>query len=206
MHESEWKKYEENLALLEKNNLEISTHNHYYNEDGMHIWGFSAEMSQFDYSEDVEYDEDERKEVVQLSGGTVIPAEIEFMQEDKAYGSAYELCDAMSGDMEAVYAALANVGEGIKTEILEELNLDEEEGFESSILYIDDISAEEPQYLKMFLQLFDFVVEGLPARNCRVAVVVMNWEKENNKAKIFLENDWRIRSLDAEAVIAYRKI
>ena len=91
-------------------------------------------------------------------------------------------------------------------EILKELDLPEEAAYESSILYIQNIEAEHLENLKMFLKAFDFVKEGIPASNCSLAVCLMSWEQESEKAKIFLECGWRIRSIDQSAVLVYRRL
>lgn len=209
MYEKEWKKYQEGKRILKENQLEISTSNYFYDEDGMYIWQFSTELIQNRYEEQENGEDfEERTAVVKVKGGIVIPPETDFDADDKfcEYISAGELCDAMSAEMIAVYSEFANQNEGIKPEIIRELGLQEEVSFESSILYIEDVEMTELQYLEMFLKVFDFVVEGLPARDSRLALVLMNWEQENSKAKIFLECGWKIKNLDASAVIAYRKL
>ena len=84
--------------------------------------------------------------------------------------------------------------------------MDEEDSFESSLLYIGDIQVENLKYLKKFLNVFDLVVEGLPSKGCRFAMALMNWEKENKKAKTFLECGWKIKNIDASSIVAYRKL
>lgn len=204
MFEEEIRKYEKTMNILEENDLEIHTNNHLYNEDGMFIWGFSAELCQ--WGED--WDEEESEEIVSLSGGIVIPAESEFLSGRGIcyYSSAAELCDSMSGDMIAAYSTVGEVGEGIKLEILKELDLQEEDGYESSILYINDIFAKKMPDLKMFLEVFEVVCQGIPADNCRLAIYLINWEQESEKAKVFLECGWKMKSIDEKAVIAYRKM
>lgn len=206
MLEEEVRKYEDTIKMMRENNLEIHTSNDLYDEDGMYIWGFSASMSSVDYDE--EGNETGEAEAVRLDGGIVIPSESEFMMEmeENGYTSAAELCDSMSGDMISTYITVANMREGIKPEILKELDLPEEAAYESSILYIQNIEEEHLENLKMFLKAFDFVKEGIPASNCSLAVCLMSWEQESEKAKIFLECGWRIRSIDQSAVLVYRRL
>ena len=205
MTEDKYEMYQKALRTLKENNLEISTSNWFYDEDGMLIWGFSAELLRWDDGEE-ENGESRQDKIAVLKHGIVIPAETDFMDKDCEYHSAAELCDSISADMISAYLAVSNENEGIKEEILKELDLPEEAAFESSILYMEDMEAEQLRDLTVFLKFFDFVVEGIPAKNCRLAICLMNWERESQKVKSFLECGWKIRSIDQDAVLAYRRI
>lgn len=202
MKESCYHEYEKVMRKMKEDNLELQTNNYFYDEDGMCIWGFSVSLIRNIYDED----EDECREetLAKVPHGIIIPAEAEFAEENVEYCSAAELCDSISADMIAVYSVVADIGEGIKPEILREFQMEESEAYESSILYIDDIKTADMDGLKQFLQVFEIVMEGLPQKNCGLAVVLLNWEQENEKVKIFLEQGWRVRNLDASALIAYK--
>lgn len=197
--------YMDKINLLKEYNLEISTCNWFHDEDGMYVWGISAHLDKYLTEELQEEIDDDSQMVVKLQRGIIIPSESEFGDED-GYVTARELCDAISADMISTYDAIADCGEGIKPEIIKELGMTEDDAYESSILYIEDIYALTPEYLRLFLEIFDIVIEGLPAQYCKLAVVLMNWEKENEKAKIFLECGWKIRNIDASCIVAYRKL
>lgn len=206
MREDEFKKYREMLKILQENNMEISTSNSFYDEDGMYIWQFSADLVRNNYDEN-NNGEVVREEAATLEYGIVIPAEMMFMsREECGYVSAADLCDSMSGDIISAYSAVAECRTGIREEIIKELELPEEAAYESSILYIQNIEARKKEDLKLFLDVFDFVCEGMPVKDCRLAVCLMNWQEESEKAKIFLECGWKIRSIDTSAVLAYRKM
>lgn len=223
MEEKRYENYQEMLNMLKENYLEISTSNFFYDEDGMLVWGFSAKLLRWNDDENMEPEDSSENEmedasecdeqeagdlekIAWMSNGTVIPAETDFMDAQCAYHSAAELCDSISGDMLSAYLAVADEGQGIKEEILKELDLPEDDSYESSILYIQDMDSRCLQDLKTFLEVFDFVLEGIPAKNCRLAICLMNWERESQKVKIFLECGWKIRSIDQASVLMYRKI
>lgn len=196
---------------LEEENLKINTESSFCDEDGAYIWRFSSSLVK-EYSIDTIINEDvnkvEEKAVVLLVEGVIIPADIEFQSENPymAYASAWELCDSISGDMMFAYEAVADVGKGIKREIINELNLCEEDSYEMPIMFIQDIAVTEEKYLRMFLEMFPIVKEGLPAQYCKLAVVLFNWEKEERNIKIFLEYGWKLKTIDTSAVVAYKKI
>ena len=207
MGEEKYNTYQERLALLKSNHLEIATTNYMYDEDGMLIWEFFIELSRWNFDEDEDENKDGKKEVIaRLENGIVIPAETDFQEENSEYSSAAELCDNISGDIYSAYNVVADEENGIKEEILKELNLPEEAAYESSILYIQNIETNKMQDLKLFLETFDIAVEALPAQYCSLAIYLLNWERESEKVKTFLECNWKIRSIDQSAVLAYRKL
>lgn len=194
------KMYQEDLDDLSKDYLEISTNNCFHDMDGMYIWNLSAKLQKLE-NDDIE-------DLITIKG-MVIPSESEFFSDKDihlGYSSAYDLCDAISADMEATYTTIGNPDEGIKMEIIEELGLDEEDVYESAILYFDNIIVKKSSYLKIFLNMFDTIKEGMPKQYCKLAVFLLSWDKETDIIKLFLETGWSIKSVYNGSVIVYKKI
>lgn len=209
MEKDEFELYLSSMQEMKEQRLEFQTSNRFYDEDGIHIWSFDSALLSHDYGEDDENDEETEEIRVTVNGGIVIPEEIRFCGvEDEIieYSSVWELCDAISGDLMAAYETVAEEGEGLKDEIIKELDLEEEYAVESSILFIEDITAKSTEDLRLFLRLFRVFAEGLPAKYSRVAMVLLHMEREKDSIRIFSECEWKIRKLDGEAVLAYRRI
>lgn len=203
MSEKRLERYIENIKELKKECLTIRTESSFYDEDGAYIWGFSSSL--------VKEGIDEDKVVVTLSGGLIIPEEFEFGDEDydiiKEYSSAWELCDSISADVVSVYETIANIDGGIKDEIIRELGLSNEDSYESPIMFIQNITATEEKYLRLFLEMFATVKEGLPdARYCKIAAVLFKFKEEADNIKVFLELGWKLKNIDENSVIAYYRI
>ena len=107
-----------------------------------------------------------------------------------------------------MYFSYKSIGndEGIKEEIIKELEMEEEESYESSVLYVENIEVKESKHLNTFLQAFDIVRKGFPVQYCRLAIFLLEWQKESKKVKVFLENGWKIRNIDSNSVVMYKKI
>lgn len=202
MCEKEMREYKENLNLLEKNGLEISTNSYFRNSNGVYLWFISSQL--YHYNDSV----DNFEPVVQLKEGIIIPSQTEFYINTKkqTYCSISDLCDSISEDIFAVYNAIANDNEGIRVEILNELNMPDSLSYESSILYIQDITTSNLDYLKIFLDSFDIIKESLPSNNCHLAVTLINWEQETGTAKTFLESGWKLKNIDSTCIIAYKNL
>lgn len=205
MEEALYMQYSEKMKLLQREDLELNIVNAFTNWEGMHVWNVSLSLVKNIYDDTCDC---EQKELVKVNSAVIIPPEIDFTFEESenSFLSGEDFCDSISEDIYFTYLAISEGEVGIRPEIIRECNLNEEDAYESSILYIGDIQAETMGGLKMFLNLFDVFMEGIPQQNCKLAVVLMNWETENEKAKIFLECGWKIRNLDTKAVVAYRKI
>lgn len=205
MLEKNTAKYSSLLKMLEEKHLEIQTANHYYNEDGMFVWEFSAKLLKLRLGEDSAID---WEEIVSLDRGIVIPAETNFISNINFYGytSAGDFCDSLSADLFYAYTAIADIGVGLKKDILKELTLPAEAAYESSILYIQNINMNSLENLKLFLDVFDIVLDGLPQKGCRLAIYLLNTENEFKKVIIFQKCGWKIRYVDQTAVLVYRKL
>ena len=84
--------------------------------------------------------------------------------------------------------------------------MEEEEAYESFVLYIGNVEVKEVENLSTFLQAFDIVREGLPVQYCKLAIFLLEWQKESKKVKVFLENGWKIKNIDSNSVVMYKKI
>lgn len=133
--------YNQLMKELFDKNLSIDTHNYFQDEDGMYIWHFTSSLRKTIFDEN---DEREDKIIAAFEQGIIIPNAISFCEECEhiGYGSAWELCDSISGDMLDVYETLTEPDGGIKEDIIRELNLSEENRFDSEIRYISEISYE----------------------------------------------------------------
>ena len=129
---------------------------------------------------------------------------MDFSEETSFY-SPLAYCDSVSGDMYFSYKAIGD-DEGIKEEVIKELEMEEEEAYESSVLYIGNVEVKEVENLSTFLQAFDIVREGLPVQYCKLAIFLLEWQKESKKVKVFLENGWKIKNIDSNSVVMYKKI
>ena len=201
MTELEMQSFEENINELRQENISLNISTTFNDTDGIYIWEFSSYLEKLVFDD---ADECHEKSVVSQSGGYIIPSNMDF--DYTVYSSQKELCDSISGDLLTAYTAVADYEGNIKRNILNDVGLDEDEVIDTGIAIIEDISYIELRYLRKYLNLFDVFIEGLPVRNCRLVVVLFNWDRESESIKLFLDYGWRIKSVDYGAAVAYRNI
>lgn len=73
---------------------------------------------------------------------------MDFNDETSFY-SPLDYCDSVSGDMYFSYKAIGD-DEGIKEEIVKELEMEEEEAYETSVLYVENVEVKESENLNTF--------------------------------------------------------
>lgn len=203
----ELKKYANNIELMKKENITISTSSNYNNEDGAYVWAFSLKMIKEIYGIDDSDDEPKQEIVVSLSGGVIIPPWFEYDDEESIneYKSGFDLCDSISADLLLIYEAISD-DDGIKKEIIKELGLRKEDQYDTPIMLVQDIESTSEKYLNLFLELFPVIKEGLPAHYCQIAAVLLDFDRENHKLETYVNNGWRLRPCTKGVVIAYKKI
>lgn len=104
------------------------------------------------------------------------------------------------------YEAIGTNNNGIKPEVIKELGLDDSLNYESSIMYFSDIQYKDLKDLDILLKYFYLVKESLPSVDTKIALVLLNWEKESEIIKTFTNNNWIIKKADDNNVVAYKKI
>lgn len=168
----------------------------YSNVETAYSHEFSVRLSKIN-DESCDYDN-----VVEIDDGVIIPCELSFDE----YGSQWEFCDAISGDLLVSYEAIGTNNNGIKPEVIKELGLDDSLNYESSIMYFSDIQYKDLKDLDILLKYFYLVKESLPSVDTKIALVLLNWEKESEIIKTFTNNNWIIKKADDNNVVAYKKI
>ena len=201
MLENKIETYEKSLKKILKDDLKIECDNYLENEDDFLIWNSNIYLKKRIFDNKGDYID---KKLLEIIGAKIIPASIDFNDETSFY-SPLDYCDSISGDMYFSYKAIGN-DEGIKEEIIKELEMEEEEAYETSVLYVENVEVKESKNLNVFLQAFDIVREGLPVQYCKLAIFLLEWQKESKKVKVFLENGWKIRNIDSSSVVMYKKI
>lgn len=198
-------KYDQLMKNLSDEYLSIHTSNHFYDEDGMHIWHLTSQLEKTIFDDDYEC---ENHIIASLNDGVIIPNECCFCEDRDyvGYQSAWELCDSLSGDLLTIYETLCDFEEGIKDEIADELGLDEIDQLESDIMYISDITYENEEALQKLLSYLFLIKEGSCAHYCQIAVTLLDYETENNIIHIFLENDWKMRKVSESIAVVYTKM
>lgn len=196
--------YDGIMKMLQDEYLSIDVSNYFSDVDGMHLWHIDTKL----VKEFNEIDENcEHECVAKLSQGLIIPSEMVFGNDSNYinYQSCLELCDSISADLLAVYEALFT-DYTIDKSITKELGISEEDAFESEILYFEQVEYNQPDDLKKLINCLSVVKEGSAAHFCKIAVVILNYQKENSIVKIFLDCGWKFKSLDGQGVIVYTKI
>ena len=201
MLENKIETYEKSIKKILKNDLKIECNNYLENEDDFLIWNSNIYLKKRIFDDEGDYID---KKLLEIIGAKIIPASMDFNDETSFY-SPLDYCDSVSGDMYFSYKAIGD-DEGIKEEIIKELEMEEEESYESSVLYVENIEVKESKHLNTFLQAFDIVRKGLPVQYCKLAIFLLEWQKESKKVKVFLENGWKIRNIDSSSVVMYKKI
>ena len=193
--------YEKSTKKILKNDLKIECDNYLENEDDFLIWNSNIYLKKRIFDDKGDYID---KKLLEIISAKIIPASMDFNDKTSFY-SPLDYCDSVSGDMYFSYKAIGD-DEGIKEEIVKELEMEEEEVYETSVLYVENVEVKESENLNTFLQAFDIVKEGLPVQYCKLAIFLLEWQKESKKVKVFLENGWKIRNIDSSSVVMYKKI
>ena len=193
--------YKKSIKKILEDDLKIECDNYLENEGDFLIWNSNICLKKKIFDNEGGYSD---KKLLEIIGAKIIPASMDFSEETSFY-SPLDYCDSVSGDMYFSYKSIGN-DEGIKEEIIKELEMEEEESYESSVLYVENIEVKESKHLNTFLQAFDIVRKGLPVQYCRLAIFLLEWQKESKKVKVFLENGWKIRNIDSNSVVMYKKI
>ena len=201
MLENKIETYEKSIKKILKNDLKIECDNYLENEDDFLIWNSNIYLKKRIFDDKGDYID---KKLLEIVGAKIIPASMDFNDETSFY-SPLDYCDSVSGDMYFSYKAIGD-DEGIKEEIVKELEMEEEEAYETSVLYVENVEVKESENLNTFLQAFDIVRKGLPVQYCKLAIFLLEWQKESKKVKVFLENGWKIRNIDSSSVVMYKKI
>ena len=201
MLENKIETYEKLLKKILKDDLKIECDNYLENEDDFLIWNSNIYLKKRIFDDKGDYID---KKLLEIIGAKIIPASMNFNDETSFY-SPLDYCDSVSGDMYFSYKAIGD-DEGIKEEIVKELEMEEEEAYETSVLYVENVEVKESENLNTFLQAFDIVRKGLPVQYCKLAIFLLEWQKESKKVKVFLENGWKIRNIDSSSVVMYKKI
>ena len=201
MLENKIETYEKSIKKILKNDLKIECDNYLENEDDFLIWNSNIYLKKRIFDDKGDYID---KKLLEIIGAKIIPASMNFNDETSFY-SPLDYCDSVSGDMYFSYKAIGD-DEGIKEEIVKELEMEEEEAYETSVLYVENVEVKESENLNTFLQAFDIVRKGLPVQYCKLAIFLLEWQKESKKVKVFLENGWKIRNIDSSSVVMYKKI
>ena len=201
MLENKIETYEKSLKKILKDDLKIECDNYLENEDDFLIWNSNIYLKKRIFDDKGDYID---KKLLEIIGAKIIPASMNFNDETSFY-SPLDYCDSVSGDMYFSYKAIGD-DEGIKEEIVKELEMEEEEAYETSVLYVENVEVKESENLNTFLQAFDIVRKGLPVQYCKLAIFLLEWQKESKKVKVFLENGWKIRNIDSSSVVMYKKI
>ena len=212
MQENKIETYKKSVNKILKNDLKIECDNYLENEDDFLIWNSNIYLKKRIFDDEGDYID---KKLLEIIGAKIIPASMDFNDETSFY-SPLDYCDSVSGDMYFSYKAIGD-DEGIKEEIVKELEMalvftmsvafmEEEEVYETSVLYVENVEVKESENLNTFLQAFDIVREGLPVQYCKLAIFLLEWQKESKKVKVFLENGWKIRNIDSNSVVMYKKI
>lgn len=201
MLENKIETYEKSIKKILKNDLKIECNNYLENEDDFLIWNSNIYLKKRIFDDEGDYID---KKLLEIIGAKIIPASMDFNDKTSFY-SPLDYCDSVSGDMYFSYKAIGD-DEGIKEEIVKELEMEEEEAYETSVLYVENVEVKESENLNTFLQAFDIVREGLPVQYCKLAIFLLEWQKESKKVKVFLENGWKIRNIDSSSVVMYKKI
>ena len=201
MLENKIETYEKSLKKILKDDLKIECDNYLENEDDFLIWNSNIYLKKRIFDDKGDYID---KKLLEIIGAKIIPASMNFNDETPFY-SPLDYCDSVSGDMYFSYKAIGD-DEGIKEEIVKELEMEEEEAYETSVLYVENVEVKESENLNTFLQAFDIVRKGLPVQYCKLAIFLLEWQKESKKVKVFLENGWKIRNIDSSSVVMYKKI
>ena len=201
MLENKLEIYKNSIKEILKNDLKIECDNYLEDEDDFLIWNSNIYLKKRIFDDEGDYID---KNLLEIIGAKIIPASMDFSEETSFY-SPLDYCDSVSGDMYFSYKAIGD-DEGIKEEVIKELEMEEEEAYESSVLYIGNVEVKEVENLSTFLQAFDIVREGLPVQYCKLAIFLLEWQKESKKVKVFLENGWKIKNIDSNSVVMYKKI
>lgn len=166
---------------------------------------FLGELTRIVYNDTDDEVEPEEERLLKIEDGVIIPSTMDF-EDVRSFFSVWDFCDSMDSDIVDTYETMADMDEGIKREYIQELGLQEEAVYESSILYIWNIASKDEQSLDLFLALFDDFLMQLPSRDSQIAVVVINKEQQSNYIDIFKANNWRIKAMSKKCGFAYRRI
>ena len=196
--------YDGIMKMLKDEYLSVDVSNCFSDEDGMHLWHVKAALiKEFDLDDD----EIEHQTVGQMQG-LIIPAAENFCEkvDHINYHSLWELCDSVSGDLAAVYDGFYDRSDSIKDEIIVELGLSEFDKFDRGILYFEEVSYDDLNYLEKMINCMHLIKEGSAAHYCGIVVIILNKVEEDSVIQICLDCGWKIKSVGGEGVVVYTKL
>lgn len=193
--------FENDIAGVLQENIEFQIFSSRNNYGDLDVWEFGADMFLSDFTGD-----DEKKEsVLQVTGGMILPSSVEG-DHSADYYNIVDFCDSISGDLLMVANAVFDIENGgIKLEMLKESDTEWLDSCIRPVMYIHDISYMNIKYLQLFLKRFNGYAEGFPcASNCQLAMVLLNWEREQEKVMAYIDAGWKTQKCDEGALVVYK--
>lgn len=195
--------YENDIVDRLQEHIEFSVSSSRRRYDDLDVWEFWADMIRWDITDG----EEKEEKVLKLTGGMILPSSVEA-DESEYFINIVDFCDSISGDHLAVADAIFDSASGgLRQEILKENDTEWMDSCCQPVVYIQDISYKDIKYLELFLQRFNGYAAGFPcAGECQLAVVLLNWEKEHQKLKAYIDAGWKTHKSDRSTVVVYRKL